>query len=73
VNDWFSGEVTFLIIATIAYALAITYLSLFGNRLEASFKYIIAMFVVIKMLYYLWAFVGAALYFRDVQHEKDSD
>jgi len=73
VDAWFMVEVTFLLGATICYAMAVTFLHLWSNLLQRSFKAIIAMIVVIKVGYYGWACVGAHLYFSEVINAMESE
>jgi len=73
VNTWFKVEVAFLIIATCAYALGVILLTVRGDLLERTSSFMIAIIIILKVLYYVWASVGALLYFREVRNAEDSD
>jgi hypothetical protein len=67
VLSWFKIELNFLILATFAYSLGATLLAMNGRLINKMGTFISTGIILIKVFYYIWATVGAYLYFVEVR------
>ena len=73
-QNWMRVECTFLICVTFFYGITLAILTKIGHRhIDTSLPCTLTLILLIKIIYYCWAFTGGAHYFQYVQYLEHSD